>query len=127
MTKFNEKVQNINMKKFKIGDFVYDAPLEETYQNGFTALKIIGFNEVANKYYCLVYDEVSFEPYAINLIEEKRLEFIKGSKFEKYYPKRYLENEQSKPIPVEILYAYPIYDVDGLNYKLIREVIYKVI
>ena len=33
------------MRKFKDGDFVYDVISEEAYQNGFTALKIIGFND----------------------------------------------------------------------------------
>lgn len=113
------------MSKFEIGDFVYDVVSKKTYQNGFTALKIIGFNDKANKYYCLAYDELSFEPYAIYLIKESQLEFIKGSKFENYYPERYIVEEQSKTIPIKIIYMYSIYDVDGLNHKLVRNAILK--
>ena len=113
------------MRKFKDGDFVYDVISEEAYQNGFTALKIIGFNDEVSKYYCLAYDEVSFEPYAIYLIKEKQLDFIKGSPFENYYPERYIIKEQSKTNPIRILYMYAILDVDGLNYKLLREAIHK--
>ena len=115
----------MNMKKFKVGDFVYDIILEEAYPYGFTALKIIGFNDQVNKYYCLVYDEVSLEPYTIYLINEKQLDFIKDSKYEKYIPKDFVLKEQGKEFTKEMMYEYPIYDVDGTKFKLVRNAIHK--
>lgn len=71
------KAQKINMRKFKLRDFVAHVPTSFDNKPGFTLLEIVGYDEKRKKYICLCYDLYEFSPYCIFLCKEEDLETLK--------------------------------------------------
>ena len=113
------------MKKFKIKDFAYHVSTSGDMYHGVTILKIISFDDLKQKYVCLDYDLYLLEPNAIYLIKDEELELLNGSKYEKHIPKDFILKEQEKEFTKEMMYEYPVYDVDGTKFKLVRNTIHK--